>query len=351
MLAITLQDLRFRARQFAIAVVGAGLVFSMTLLLSGLSGGFSAEINQTVQGLGAKTWLLATDGARGGIGSLPPIPLSVVGTVSRQPGVKRADPVIVAGQAAQLPDGDSHGINLVGYDPGGLGTPANVSGQEVTGAGQAVVDTALGLGVGQTFNVSGNLFKVVGTVSNQTLLGGIPNVFVTLSDAQAVVFNARPLISAVLTTGNVSPVSSKYEWYSSAAIERASLAQMSNAVSSINSSRILMWIIAIIIVAALVYVSALERTRDFAVLKALGSSSRLLFFGLAAQAVTITLAAAILAVIISNFMTGIFDERVDIPASAFITLPISAIVVGIIASITALRRAVSADPAAAFAGP
>ena len=36
-LAITLQDLRFRARQFLIAVAGAGLVFAMGLLMSGLA--------------------------------------------------------------------------------------------------------------------------------------------------------------------------------------------------------------------------------------------------------------------------------------------------------------------------
>jgi hypothetical protein len=31
-----------------IAVIGAGLVFAMTLLLSGMVAGFSVEINQTV---------------------------------------------------------------------------------------------------------------------------------------------------------------------------------------------------------------------------------------------------------------------------------------------------------------
>ena len=58
-LGITLQDLRFRARQFLIAVAGAGLVFAMGLLMSGLAAGFSTEINQTVMGTGADSWLLA----------------------------------------------------------------------------------------------------------------------------------------------------------------------------------------------------------------------------------------------------------------------------------------------------
>ncbi len=111
-----------------------------------------------------------------------------------------------------------------------------------------------------------------------------------------------------------------------------------------------MWVIAAIIVAALVYVTALERTRDFAVLKALGSSTGLLFVGLAVQAVAVALAAAVIAAILSTFMTGIFAQPVDIPGNAFVVLPLSALVVGLLASLAALRRAAAVDPAAAFAG-
>jgi putative ABC transport system permease protein len=111
-----------------------------------------------------------------------------------------------------------------------------------------------------------------------------------------------------------------------------------------------MWVIAAVIIAALVYVTALDRTRDFAVLKALGSSSQLLFVGLAIQAVLVALFAAVLAEVIANFMKGLFQQPVDIPGSAFVVLPLAAVVVGLLSSLAALRRAVSADPALAFAG-
>src|ERR1700722_16681577 len=100
MLGITLQDLRFRARQFLIAVIGAGLVFAMGLLLTGLAAGFSTEITQTVQGMGADSWVLAA-GAAGRIAGLSPLPITAVSAVARQAGVTRADPIIVAPQAAQ----------------------------------------------------------------------------------------------------------------------------------------------------------------------------------------------------------------------------------------------------------
>ncbi len=58
MLTITLHDLRYRMRQFLIAVIGAGLVFAMALLLTGLSNSFAVEIDRTVDAIGADAWLL-----------------------------------------------------------------------------------------------------------------------------------------------------------------------------------------------------------------------------------------------------------------------------------------------------
>src|SRR3984957_5208747 len=82
MLTITMQDLRFRARQFLIAVGGAGLIFAMTLLLSGLAAGFRVEVIQTVEGLGAQAWVVGSgSGSAARIISLPPIPGSAAAAV------------------------------------------------------------------------------------------------------------------------------------------------------------------------------------------------------------------------------------------------------------------------------
>ena len=347
-LAITLQDLRFRARQFLIAVVGAGLVFAMGVLLSGMVAGFTTEIDQVVQAMGARAFVLQS-GASGRVTALPAIPASAVAAVAAEPGAGRVDPVVVMPQAVTVGTG-TPGAVLVGAIPGGLGSTAVTSGRPVTGNGQAVVNPRLGVGIGQHFSVSGRTFTVVGTVSDRTLIAGTPCVYITLHDAQAVAYGGRPLVGAILTSGTPAAVPAGMTTLSPPAVERASLDQMASAVASISNSRAFMWVIAAFIVAALVYVTALERTRDFAVLKALGSSSALLFAGLALQAVLVALAAAALAAVIANFMTGLFDQPVDIPGSAFVILPIMAVVVGLLSSLAALRRAVSADPAVAFAG-
>jgi putative ABC transport system permease protein len=320
----------------------------MTLLLAGLAAGFGHEVDQTVTGMGSQAWVVA-QGSSGRVAALSPLPAFAEFPVITAAGVRQADPVIVVPQAASV---GNHltSIVLVGYTSGGLGVPPVVTGRSVQANGEAVVDSRLGLGLGQRFSVSGHTLTVVGTVSGRTLLGGIADAYVSLDEAQAIVFEGRPLVSAILTAGVPRSLPTGLTTMSNAQVEERSLAQMASASSSIDNSRSFMWFIAAVIVAALVYVTALERTRDFAVMKALGASSGALFFGLATQAVLVALTAAAIGALLSNFMSGIFAQPVDIPSSAFIVLPLSALVVGLLASLVALRRAISVDPAMAFAG-
>lgn len=348
MLGLTLSDLRFRSRQFLIAVVGAGLVFAMSMLLSGLAAGFGVEVHQTVQSIGADAWVMA-QGSSGRVAALAPIPQSSVAAVARAPGVRRAEAVVVMPREATV-DGTVSNIVLIGATSGALGSSTVVSGHRVAARGEAVVDARLGAALGRSIQIYGHTFRVVGLVQGRTLLGGFPDVYVTLPDAQAVAFGGLPLVSAVVTRGVPSSLPAGLDSMSNAAVEQATLAGMKTGVSSINNSRIFMWVIAAVIVAALVYVTALQRTRDFAVLKALGCSSARLFGGLALQAVIVAVAAAAVGMALSNFMTGVFAQPVDVPTSAYIVLPVSALLVRILASLIALRRAVSVDPAAAFAG-
>ena len=77
-----------------------------------------------------------------------------------------------------------------------------------------------------------------------------------------------------------------------------------------------MWVVAAAIVAFMLYVAALDRRRDFAVLKALGASSAALFMSLAIEAVVVTLLAAVLAEVLASLLKPIFSQVVDITPDA-----------------------------------
>jgi putative ABC transport system permease protein len=62
----------------------------------------------------------------------------------------------------------------------------------------------------------------------------------------------------------------------------------------------------------------------------------------------VTAIAAAIGAALSTVLTFIFAQPVVVPASAYAALPVVAIVVGLLASLGAVRRTVRADPASAF---
>ena len=349
MIAVTFADLAFRARQFLIAVIGVALVLAMALLLSGLSHGFTYELEQTVGGFGATNWVLA-NGAHGRLTAVATFPQSEVTAIRGQPGVRQAQPLLILPSQSTQIDGQTVNVNLAGVVPGALGSPSvsNGNGHGLAGPLQVVVDTGLQAPVGSTIILGGRRLEVVGTVSNRTLLGGAPLIYLPLSTAQNIALVGQPLVTSVLMVGTPTRVPSGLEVLSPQMVVNASVGELKTAASSITNSTVLMWIIAAFIVAALLYVAALERRSDFAVLKALGASSAQLFGSLVIEAVIITLIAAAIAELASNEMTFLFQQPVVIQTSAYIQLPLISIVVGLLASVVALRRATGADPASAF---
>ena len=70
MLLAALRDLQWRRRRFIIGIVGTGVVFAMTLVLTGLSNGFRVEAENTVDSLGIDSYLIKA-GAAGPFSARP----------------------------------------------------------------------------------------------------------------------------------------------------------------------------------------------------------------------------------------------------------------------------------------
>lgn len=348
MLTLTLRDLLFRRRQFLIAILGAALVLGMALVMSGMSASFRDEVRRTVDGVGADRWVLV-EGASGPTTGLTAIPTEVADDLEADQGVQ-ADPLIVVGQSVTF-DGATTTVNVFAHEPGGLGTPELVDGRAVERSGEAVADRRLGADVGDVLAVSGQAVTVVGETSGHTMFGGIPNVYVPLADAQLLVFGGEPLATSIAVAGDLDEGELLgFKVMTNAEVRADSLRTMADAIESVDTTRAFMWAVAAVIVAGLMFVSALERVRDFAVLKAMGASSGVLFASVAIQAVLVALLAAAVGAALSSFLKPLLSLPIAIPLSAFFVLPVIAVVVGLLSSLAGLRRAVAADPALAFTG-
>lgn len=348
MFSISLRDLQFRMRRVVIAIVGTGLVFSLGLVGSGLSGFFRGEVRRTIDGVGADAWLVA-EGVSGPFTSASFLPASSVDEVARQAGVTRASGIVVM-RGVLTAQAEPQDVGIIGFDPGGLGAPSIVGGSAPHRLGEVALDETAKVAVGSTVTMDGRRLRVTGLTSGQTFNAGHAMAFLTIAEAQALAFGGRQLISAVITRGRPTDAPPGLRGLSPVEVQDDLMRPLAKALSAIDFIKFLMWLVAATIIGAVVYLSALERLRDFAVLRAVGSSSRQIFAGLLFQAVVISVLAAVVSMAMSTVMAPAFPIAIEIPSSAFFILPAVAIGVGAVASIAGLRRTLSVDPAMAFGG-
>ena len=344
---ITLRNIQFRRRQFLIAVVGTALVFGMALLVTGIRQGFETEADRMLGAMGGDQWVIRA-GASGPFTGFAPVVARLADDLARAPGVREADPVILFPQT--VGEGvHARTVNVVGHRKGGFGDPSLVAGRPATAEGDAVVDKKLHLRIGERFAMSGRKFRVVGLVEGRTYFAGTPTAFLRLEDAQALL-GGGPLATSIIMEGSPTVTVPGLKVLPLSAVKADLLKPVRQAEQSINKVRLLLWLVAAIIVGAVMYMSALERVRDFAVLKAVGASSRVLVTSLAIEAVIACLVSAALAIGVARLLRPIIPLPVSYSGSAYAVLPVVAVIVGVLSSLSGVRRAVNTDPAAAFAG-
>ena len=136
---------------------------------------------------------------------------------------------------------------------------------------------------------------------------------------QRLLFAGQDVVSTVMIRGHVDP--------STAAVDGVPLDVISNAdvradfdrvlrstTDTIGILNILLWLMAAGIVAAIVYVGVLERTSEFATLKAMGTTNRALFGGLVLQAAAIAVVGAAASVVVAWAVSPLFGFPVTVPA-------------------------------------
>jgi putative ABC transport system permease protein len=242
-------------------------------------------------------------------------------------------------------------VELVGYAPGGLGTPRLKEGRLPRRPGEIVVDHALGSRLGQRFVLAGHQVVVVGRTRHYTINAGQPLLFMRLRDVQQMLTAGAPVVSAIVTKGVPSSVPHGLAVRSKEQTRQDLLRPLAGAISSLKAMLVLLWLVALMVIGSVVYLSALERRRDFAVYKATGWSTRTLAVGLSLQAVLLSTAAAAVGVVVAQLLLPLFPMEFDVPGLARALLPVIGVVVGLLSSVAGLRKAVGVEPALAFGGP
>lgn len=349
MLLAALRDMQWRRRRFVIAIVSTGLVFAMTLVLTGLANGFRVEAQRTVDSIGVDAFVVKA-GAAGPFLGFTPFGQGDVSRVAGMPGVVAAAPLATA--ASLIREGTAtRNTTAFGAPEHGPGMPQVTEGRVPSTPDEVAVSSILGRHAGDDVQVGTRTLRIVGVVPNSTALARMPNIFLTTAGVQRLAYNGQPIITSIGIIGTPRELPAGYQKLDRAAGVSDLMRPLKVAVDAITLLAVLLWIVAALIVGSVVYLSALERLRDFAVFKAIGVRTRSILTGLAMQAIILTLLAAVVGVVLAQLLAPMFPMTVVVPVGAYLALPVVALVIGLSASAAGLRRAVAVDPALAFGGP
>ncbi len=342
---LAVADLRFRLRRFVVAMGAAGVVLALLLLMTGVVNELDREPSVTTETIGATTWLLP-EGINSPFTSNATFDEDVVARVVSDDTVR---PALIARLPVTI-DGETIDAILIGHAPDGPGLPRAADGRAATAAGEVAIASFAGAHVGDTIGLGSTEVEVTGTLEGTTLFAGMPLVFTPIDAARDLVAGGRPVVSAVLVDGSVDLAPDGLHTLSRAEIIAEAKGPVERPILTLHLVQVLLAIVAAMIIGAVVYLASLERTRDVAVLRAVGTPGSMLALGVAAQALVVATVAAALAVALEVALAPVFPLTVHLTVADFVLLIVVAVVVAVASSYLAIRRTLRIDPSEAFAG-
>ena len=281
MILAALRDLQWRWKRFAIAIAATALVFSMSLVMSGLSDSFPREVDGLLDTLGGRTYL-APEGEVGPFTSASIVPTDTAPKTA--PMLFWSASLRVGGSVRQAVLFGLPARRPVGVDEG----------RTTRRDGEVVVDDSLGLAVGSALRLGDTPYRVVGTMGGRTLFGGQPVIILTIGDAQRLVAGGAAITRAFIDSAPPgAPAPPGLTRFTRDESTEDVLRPVKSASQSIAFVKVLLWLVAICIIGSVVFLSALERSRDFAVFKATGVKGWQMGVGLALQAIVLAVGRVI----------------------------------------------------------
>jgi putative ABC transport system permease protein len=301
-----------RRRRFVVAVLAVGLVFGITLLLDGFNNAINSEVERTIAAFRADSWLVPS-------GSSGPFTADHLAAEDSETALVHSAPSVrLVGVFALTTELDKGRGGFVGVNVVGVSQPVALrSGRWPRTSRELVANDDLSVGIGRSVTISRRQFTVVGETAHLRYFVGTNVVFMRLVDAQQLFVFGQHVVSGFAVYGAIPGALPKGLVVMTNAQVITSLRRpVKVAASTIAYLDILLWIVAAGIIGTILYMTSLERLRDFAALKAIGARSNQVVIGIAAQALTLAAASAVVAWLAAKVLAPVFPIPVEIPSGA-----------------------------------
>jgi putative ABC transport system permease protein len=395
---LALKDIRRHLGKFIATIIGVGMLLAIVLVMNGIYRGNIFDGIWLIENTAADLWVVE-QGRGGPFNESSRIPGDAYKSVAAAPGVARASPFIAYAAQRSLA-GASQQFTIVGYDVfGGLGGPGRlVAGRSIQAAHwEAVADARLGLSLNDVFRLGPHTYTVVGLTRGAVDPAGNPLVYLSLPDAQEVLYQqdshalvaaraantkrldnagfapaeaARilPLLAGSTATVNavlvevakghdVQVVRSHIErWlhFSAYTAEEERELMLEGRLKKMSAVlglfRSLLVIVSIVIIALIVYVLTIEKIRPIATLKLIGAPNRVIVRMILEQSLALTLGSFAVAYVLMSLVRDRFPRTlILLPEEIVITFAVM-LAGGVVASFMAIWHALRTPPALALGG-
>ena len=401
MISLAGRDIAHAWGKFVFTGLGLGLLLGVTLVMAGVYRGMVDDGKALLDNSGADLWVVQRD-TLGPYAEPSSIPDDTERALRTMSGVAEAANVTYLTMQVRQGGRDVRAM-VVGIVPGeAWGSPgwppALVAGRRVTrGHYEAMADVASGFQLGDTLRIRRNEYTVVGLTRRMVSSSGDPMVFIPLKDAQeaqflkdndAIVQNRartaanpafnRPGVPGLLSSINASQTSSSTvnavlvrlnpgtdpdevaesvrRWkrltvYTRAEMEEILIGKLiATSAKQIGMFLVILAVVSAAIVAFIIYSLTMDKIREIAVLKLIGTRNRTIAWMILQQALALGLIGFAVGKITATFAAPMFPKYVLlIPLDSLAGLAI-VLVICALASIIAIRMALRVDPAEAIGG-
>lgn len=401
MISLAGRDILHSWGKFVFTGVGLGLLIGVTLVMAGVYRGMVADGKALLDNTGADMWVVQQD-TLGPYAESSSINDDLYRGIAVMPGVEQAANITYLTMQVRKGESDVRAM-VVGIAASGPAMSAGwppylVAGRHITRSHyEAVADVATGFKIGDELKIRRNYYTVVGLTRRMVSSGGDPMVFIPLKDAQEAQFlkdndaiwqsrrrtEANPafnrpgvpgLLDAVLAsqTSNsfvntvlvtlkpgyaARSVADDIERFKRLTVyTRADMEDILIGKLIATSSRqiamflVILALVSAAIVAFIIYSLTMDKIREIAVLKLIGTRNTTIASMIMQQALALGFIGFVVGKITASFAAPLFPKYVLlIPLDAVIGF-VSVLAICAITSLVAIRVALKVDPAEAIGG-
>ena len=401
MISLAGRDILHSLGKFVFTGVGLGLLIGVTLVMAGVYRGMVADGRALLDNSGADLWVVQKD-TLGPYAEPSSLNDDLYRAVLAMPGVARAANVTYLTMQVRQGERDVRTL-VVGIAPGQPGAtpgwpPYLIAGRQITrGHYEAVADIATGFRLGDELKIRRNHYRVVGLTRRMVSSGGDPMLFIPLKDAQEAQFlkdsdaiwqsrrrtEANPAFNRPGTPGLLEAVfasqstnafvnavlvtlkpghapdevaESIRRWkrltvYTRAQMEEILVGKLiATSAKQIGMFLAILAMVSAAIVAFIIYSLTMDKIREIAVLKLIGTRNRTIAAMIVQQALALGVIGFVVGKITATFAAPLFPKYVLLMPLDTVIGFLTVLAICVLASVVAIRMALRVDPAEAIGG-